>query len=371
MPSVIGIIYLLTVIIYVILAVLVIAGNTRENELSTEKPKVSVIVAARDEEENIAGCVRSLLNQDYPAHLLEIVIVNDRSGDNTYWEAEKAIGGNAGIKLINSRTPPENLTGKQNAMKAGIEKSSGDIILSTDADCAVPPGWISSMVKHFKDDTGLVAGFSTPGFSGWFSALQALDHIFLLSVASGFAGMGIPQSCIGNNIAFRREAYGQIGGYDGIGYTVTEDVGLLKKIVSETACKAVFNREQEALVKTKSANSFSELTRQRMRWLVGGYSASPLMLPVLTITFLSIVLSALTIVLYIPVGITTLCALALILFLGANLSILLSNYHFTGASKVAIWYLPYQLFFIIYSIYFGLLFVLGIRNVKWKGRIYR
>ncbi|MCP4570630.1 MAG: glycosyltransferase, partial [FCB group bacterium] len=204
--------------------------------------------------------------QDYHGEL-EIIIVNDRSEDKTGEISENFIKEHPNFKLVNITETDEELTGKQYAMQTGIEQSTGDIIISTDADCEVSYGWVSSMASYFNDDIGLVAGYSAPPLGGVFSALQAMDHLFLVGIASGFSGTGLPQSCIGNNIAFRRSVYDDIGGYQGIGRTVTEDVGLLKGIANNTSYKVIFNREIESLVKTRPAFSLTELTSQRMRWL--------------------------------------------------------------------------------------------------------
>ena len=231
-------------------------------------------------------------------------------------------------------------------------------------------GWVSSMVKHFNGNTGMVAGFSLPSFDFLFSAVQALDHLFLISVASGFAGLGIPQSCIGNNIAFRRSAYDEIGGYDGIGRTVTEDVGLLKNIADRTSYKVIFNRDRDSLIRTRAASDIGELKRQRMRWLIGGHESGAVMLISLVLTFLAVLFSAATILMWPIIGISAYSILSIAIFFGSNLSIMMKNRHFASTAKIIRWFLPYQIFFIIYSLYFGFLFITGKRTVEWKGRKY-
>ncbi len=355
---------------YMILALLVIAGNRDFCNDGRNCPFVSVVIAARNEQDSILRCLYSLEQQDYPSDKCEFIIVSDRSEDRTEEIVGKILSQNPNFKLLSIREDPENLTGKANAMKEGIKESRGEIILSTDADCEAPPTWISSMVSCFGADTGMVAGFSLPDIDNVFSALQALDHLFLIGIASGFAGLGIPQSCIGNNIAFRRTAYEEIGGYDGIGFTITEDVGLLRKVYEDTDYGVKFNRNNSSLVSTRAAGNLKELVKQRMRWLVGGEKAGALVKSVLILTFVVVILSIISVVSGIITGFNEREIIILAMFLGANLAILLRNRHLLKLRTILEWFLPYQLFFMLYAIFFGLLFLLSRKRVRWKGDVY-
>ena len=370
MPTILVDIFVIVALLYLVVAVLIVSGNNREFPRRHHTPTVSVVVAARNEQDSILNCLQFLAEQDYPEDRIEYIIIDDRSDDATGEIINTFIESKNNFKLITIEEPPEGLTGKQIAMKTGIENSTGEIILSTDADCEVPPGWVSSMVSHFDTQTGMAAGFSAPPFEGAFSVVQAMDHLFLISVASGFAGLGIPQSCIGNNIAFTRRAYEEIGGYDGVGYTVTEDVGLLRRIAEKTSFKVIFNRHGKSLIKTRAAKDIRELTQQRMRWLIGGQKAGGVMLSILILTILIILFSAVSIILWPFVGMSKLTCVSLAIFTGSNLSIMLSNRHFLGTGKILKWFIPHQVFFILYSLYFSMLFLSGKRSVNWKGRIY-
>ncbi|MBD3234957.1 MAG: glycosyltransferase [candidate division Zixibacteria bacterium] len=367
---IITIISLSLAISYLILALLVVAGNQGFCNGERNYPFVSVVIAARNEGDSIAQCLYSLEQQDYPSDKCEFIIINDRSGDKTEERIENFISHKPNFKLISIRDDPQNLTGKANAMKVGIKESKGKIILSTDADCEVPASWISSMVSCFDAGTGMVAGFSLPVIDNAFSALQALDHLFLIGIASGFAGSGIPQSCIGNNIAFRRTVYDEIDGYDGIGFTITEDVGLLRKIYEDTDYGIKFTRDNTSLVSTRAAGNLKELVKQRMRWLIGGEKAGALIKSVLVLTFIVVILAMISIVSGIITGFSIWEGSILAIFLGANLAILLRNRHLLNLNTIIRWFLPYQLFFMFYTVFFGLLFLLGSQRVSWKGKIY-
>ena len=128
----------------------------RNNALSM----VSVIVAARNEEENIEDCLSALALQDYPDDMYEVVVVNDRSSDGTEQIARSFEDRYYNFSLLNVTGEPLYACPKKNALNLGIESSRGEIILLTDADCRPPCSWISDMVGHFEPEVGLVAGVS-------------------------------------------------------------------------------------------------------------------------------------------------------------------------------------------------------------------
>jgi cellulose synthase/poly-beta-1,6-N-acetylglucosamine synthase-like glycosyltransferase len=362
--------FLIAAAAYLMIAILVLMGNLGRTSKTTAMPVVSIVVAARNEQAHIGECLESLLSQDYPQDRLDIIIVDDRSEDNTADIVSGFLEGHDNLRLISITESPGNLTGKENALKTGIEHSTGEIILSTDADCRAPAGWVRSMVSHFTGGVGLAAGFSITESRGAFSALQSLDHLFLIGIASGLAGLGRPQSCIGNNIAFSREAYEQIGGYDGIGYTVTEDVGLLRAIAAKTPFKTVFNRDKDSLVKTEPAAGIGDLIHQRMRWLIGGFKAAPATLPLLILTFTVIILSLFTVISWPLYGFEFRSTLALGLFIFSNFLVISANYRLIGVAHILKWFLLHQIFFVLYSLYFGCRFLFSRHAVRWKGRDY-
>ena len=103
-------------------------------KLSADAPKLSMIIAAKDEEANIESCVTSLLEQDYPN--LELIIVDDRSTDRTpeiLSDLEQSSDGR--LKVITVEELEDGWFGKNNAMRVGVEQSTGDWFCFSDADC--------------------------------------------------------------------------------------------------------------------------------------------------------------------------------------------------------------------------------------------
>ena len=234
------------------------------------QPRVSVVTAARNEEHNIGACIESLTRLDYPKDKLEIIIVDDNSTDATANIIRGFAKNHSNIKALNGSQTVGNLRGKANAIAQGIDVSSGEIILMTDADCVVPPSWVQTIVQHYTDDIGVVAGLTLLRPASWFAGMQSLDWAYILAVASATMALRNPLSCIGNNFSFRRKAYDEVGGYRGIKFSVTEDFALFKAITRSARWGYRYPLEKESLVFSTACKTLPELYRQKRRWGVGG-----------------------------------------------------------------------------------------------------
>ncbi len=113
-------------------------------------PRVTVVVAARNEERLITTLLDGLSRQDYPTDLLEIIIVNDNSTDRTPIVVSEFIESLRQHSAISIRLIFNPFPGKKRAIRYGIEKSSGELILTTDADCTVRPGWVSAHAAAYS-----------------------------------------------------------------------------------------------------------------------------------------------------------------------------------------------------------------------------
>jgi cellulose synthase/poly-beta-1,6-N-acetylglucosamine synthase-like glycosyltransferase len=209
------IIALVVISLYFIQTALMMIGAFRKfpRIKKDELPSASVIVAARNERENILNCLISLHNLEYPEGKLEIIIVDDDSTDDTYEIIADFIKDKNRFKLIKPTKQIAAKPGKANALANGIEISGGEIIMTTDADCVVSPTWAITLASYYKGDVAFVGGFTTQNSDSLFNGMQAVDFVYLLTVAAGTINLGQPVSCIGNNMSFTRKAYDEIGGY--------------------------------------------------------------------------------------------------------------------------------------------------------------
>ncbi len=233
-------------------------------------PSISVIVAARDEEENILDCLISLYKLEYDADKIEIIMVDDNSSDGTNKIISDFIKDKKKFKLIKSGKEIGQLKGKTNALANALEIATGEVIFTTDADCTVKPTWAKTLASYYTEDVGAVFGYTHQSGEKPFFAMQGVDSIYLLTGAAGAINMNAPMSCIGNNMSYRREAYDAIGGYESIPFSVTEDFRMLKAIAGLKKYKLVYPVDINSLVTTKPCDDLKTLYRQRKRWSIGG-----------------------------------------------------------------------------------------------------
>ncbi|MFQ6614704.1 MAG: glycosyltransferase, partial [Fidelibacterota bacterium] len=145
-----------------VLAFIVGLFRLRPVESATNNIRVSVVVAARNEAEHLPAFLDSLIRQDYPAELVEIIVADDRSDDQTPRILDSYAQRYPHIHPLRIDHMVQAMTPKKYALTRGIERSTGSIILATDADCEAPEGWIKSMVSALTSNPrpGIVVGFS-------------------------------------------------------------------------------------------------------------------------------------------------------------------------------------------------------------------
>ena len=138
---------ILSEVIYLLILLYLITGIIRtKTELTDEQPFVSVIVAAHNEAKNIAVCLDSLLNQDYPEEKMEIIIVDDRSVDDTALILEEYEQNHKLFRVLSILECEKGLSPKKNALTHGVNIANGEIIAVTDADCRAPIRWLKKGV---------------------------------------------------------------------------------------------------------------------------------------------------------------------------------------------------------------------------------
>ncbi|MFH1006723.1 MAG: glycosyltransferase [Candidatus Latescibacterota bacterium] len=258
---------------------------------STAQPSVSVIVAARDEQAHIGKCLSDLTAQTYPKDRYEVVVVDDRSGDRTGEIVRAFAREYPQVRFVRVDQCPVGVSPKKHAVKCGIEAGGGEIILSTDADSAMGPRWIEGMVRMFEPEVGLVAGLTeydmNEGSRSIWQGLQALDFLSLSFCAAGSIGMGWAVGADANNLAYRRAAFEEVGGFRDVAHLVSGDDDLLvQQIRARTDWKIRFAISRETFVRTVPERTWTGFVHQRMRWASKGLHYRPSLVFFLGSTFL-------------------------------------------------------------------------------------
>ncbi len=200
----------------------------------TDAPHVHVVVAARDEQETIEACVRSMADQDYPS--LDITVVDDRSSDRTGEIVRGLIDEGLPVRLIRVDRLPEGWCGKNHAMQRGIETCPGDWICMIDADCTQTSGRTVSAAVHRAVEVGADLLSILPEMdlrTFWEHALQPVCSGILMVWHDPVKVNNPDRPNAYANGAFmlmRREAWVRIGGHEAVASSVNEDLEIARRV---------------------------------------------------------------------------------------------------------------------------------------------
>ena len=237
-------------------------------------PLISIIIASRNEAMNLPLLLDQLDNQTYPKNLYEIIIVNDRSTDNSKEILRKYENKIENLKIITINNCPSIWASKKWAIHNGIKNSNGDIILQTDADCSMGKDWIYSMVAPFQDKSVGFVSSLTPLLSknnNIFKGLFLMDSI-AQDIFSGYSiGKGLILSCNASSIAYRKSYFIDMQGYHQIKHIISGDDDLiLHKLVHYIGCRVKFISHPNAAVFSSPPATLMEFINQRMRYASKG-----------------------------------------------------------------------------------------------------
>ena len=232
------------------------------------QPSISIVIAIKNEIPRLPALLKYLQEQDYPDDLLEIIIVDNGSQDGSYeWLIDKA-SQVPQIHVLSTANVATDYKFKKAALSLGIEYASGDVILTTDADCTLKQSWVSSMASCFNENVDVVTGYSAIQYGHkLFERIQALDFLMLMAAGKSTINIGLAWACSGQNWAFRRRLFEKVGGYKRIRDRVGGDDSLFLQVLrKETHATVVFNDSPDSHVATQPVHGISEFLRQRIRW---------------------------------------------------------------------------------------------------------
>ncbi|NSW45113.1 MAG: glycosyltransferase [Bacteroidales bacterium] len=168
---------------------------------------MSVVICARNEEENLKRFLPSVLTQNYPNY--EVIVVNDASEDDSHWVLEDFSKIYPHLKISTIKKDEKFNHGKKLALTIGIKAASNEYLLFTDADCeCVSSNWIRQMMSTYSEKTDIVLGyggyFKTKGFLNKFIRF---DTLFIAMQYMGFAKAHIPYMGVGRNLSYKKSLF--------------------------------------------------------------------------------------------------------------------------------------------------------------------
>lgn len=228
---------------------------------------VSILIAARNEEGKIEKTVLDILAQDYPAELLQLIIVDDNSTDRT---AEIISGySDRGVKLIRLDETEKLNSYKKRAITEAINISEGELIITTDADCRMGTSWLKTLVSFYEAGNYKLISSPVVYFEekNAFEEIQTLEFLFLIGLGAAGIGNKMPATCNGANLAYRRDIFFELKGFKGIDDLASGDDELfLHKVASVYPEGIGFCKSKDAIVYTHAKENLREFIQQRKRW---------------------------------------------------------------------------------------------------------
>ncbi len=266
----------LTVLLFLLYAVLILfyrAGWLRLNEYRFDKTyspktKVSILIPARNEETNIGHVLKDILSQYYPTALMEIIVINDHSTDKTA-DIVSSFKGVTCISLADFTDGKKLNAYKKKAIETAILQSTGELIITTDADCRMCNYWLLSIVSYYETfHHQLIAApvlFTTNG--SWFQTFQSIDFTTMQGITGALAATRSGTMCNGANLTYTRKAFHAVDGFNGIDDIASgDDMLLMYKIEKHFPRKTSYLKCKDAVVYTNPMPTISTFLQQRTRW---------------------------------------------------------------------------------------------------------
>lgn len=232
--------------------------------------RLSVIIPARNEEANIRACLNSILNQSYPGHLFEVIVIDDHSTDDTAAIVQEYT--NENIRLIKLsdyiETKPVNAY-KKRAIEIGISNATGELIVTTDADCIVPPNWLQTIAAFYTATNAAFIAMPVVYNSNknFLEIFQSLDFMTLQGITGASVYKRMHSMCNGANLAYTKKAFEEVNGFKGIDNIASgDDMLLMHKIYKKYPAKVFFLKSAEVIVQTAPMQTLKNFFNQRIRW---------------------------------------------------------------------------------------------------------
>ncbi|WP_052732900.1 glycosyltransferase [Hymenobacter terrenus] len=244
-------------------------GAIPAGPLPSPLPRVSILIAARDEAATLPRCLASLRALSYPTDLLEILVGDDASTDSTAAVAQAAMRGFSGsFRIIPIADTLGAAQGKANVLAHLARHATTDFFFITDADISLPTTWITALLAHAAPGVGTVTGVTAVHGPRLFHRLQGIDWLLSLSMVQTVSDLGRPVTAMGNNMLVTRTAYEATGGYEALPFSVTEDFTLFRAVLARGyGFRQIFSPEARA--DSLPILTWPALMKQRRRWLRG------------------------------------------------------------------------------------------------------
>lgn len=237
---------------------------------AAEEP-VSVLVCAHNELENLRRLLPLLLQQDYPVGF-ELILVDDRSADDTFLYVQQLTQYYPHVRLVTVERTPEGLSPKKYALTLGIKSARNPRLLFTDADCIPATNqWLRLMQRGFAHPADLVIGYSAyASETGFLNKLIRFETLLSGAQYLSFAWRGHPYMGVGRNLAYTRAVFQSTKGFASHIRSLGGDDDLLVQDAVQQGARVVVVAEPAAHTLSEPAATWRAWWRQKRRHLAAG-----------------------------------------------------------------------------------------------------
>lgn len=231
---------------------------------SLKQTKISVIIPARNEEENIGRLLQALQKQTYPAALIEVIVIDDHSTDKTAAIVQQF----SAVKLIQLSDDDIN-SYKKKAIETGIATATGELIVTTDADCLPTTDWLKTIAsfKEEKQSVFIAAPVVMDNNSSFLQIFQGMDFMVLQGITGAAVYKKKLSMCNGANLAYEKKAFQDVNGFTGVDHIASgDDMLLMYKIWKQVPDKVHYLKSRAAIVSTMPMQTWKTFFNQRIRW---------------------------------------------------------------------------------------------------------
>ncbi len=343
----------------------------RSAALKNQPPAISfsIIIPARNEKENIKACLDSIQNINYPPNLYEVIVVDDHSEDDT----AAVVKSYHDIRLLQLKDQPAsgNQAYKKQAIALGISKSSGDYIVTTDADCIVPPDWLRCFDQMIRKQhcAFIAAPVTIHNEGGCLQIFESLDFMMLQGITAASVHTGIHTMSNGANLCYRKSAYETVGGFAETDHIASgDDMLLMQKIKQKFPQEISYCGMKEAIVSTKGTSGLFSFLMQRIRWASKGkyYKEKTLKLILLIVFLFNLALLSLMAGSFFLPNLFFITGFAMAIKIIVELIFLYPVSKFFSKEKLLFYFIAFQPLHIAYMVFAALLG--NFTKYTWKGR---
>lgn len=336
--------------------------------------KITVIIPVRNEEKNIETCLQSILKQAYPTDLLELIIIDDHSTDNTFQILKQFKEERLRVfQLADFIDPAKGYAFKKKAIEIAIGKSGGDLIITTDGDCLTPPRWLQRIAHFYEINSWkfIAAPVNFYQEQNMLEYFQSLDFTGMMGITGAGIQGGFMNMCNGANLAYDKKAFYEVGGFEGIDHLASgDDMLLMQKIARRFPGEIGYLKNRAATVKTKAQESLNAFFNQRLRWASKSSDYKELqvtlMLGMVWVFCISILFSVFSIFFIGTIGFWILISQVVIKII-IDFLLLKTTTRFFNRADLMKYFFPSQVMHILYIAIIGTLSIF-IKKYTWKGR---